>query len=119
MSFNNNKNLIIEQLVAMQQQQIQRLEELLVPHLPSSTSASPFDDHMDDSSGVTSLHSIGVRPTYNWTPSPILSEVLSLDKAIFATPALSDDQRAKIIDIQPWKMFNINRWIRFQMLLIV
>jgi hypothetical protein len=56
---------------------------------------------MDDSSGVTSLHSIGVRPSYNWTPSPILSEVLSLDKAIFTTPALSDDQQAKVVERYP------------------
>jgi hypothetical protein len=102
MSSNNNENLSIEQLVAMQQRQIQRLEELLVFHLPpSSTSGSLFDDHMDNSSGATSLHSIGVRSTYNWTPSPILSEVLSLDKVIFATSALSDDQLAKIIERYP------------------
>ncbi|ORE22272.1 hypothetical protein BCV71DRAFT_165225, partial [Rhizopus microsporus] len=35
------------------------------------------------------------------TPLPILSEALSLDKAIFATPALSDDQRPKIIERYP------------------
>ncbi|PHZ12767.1 uncharacterized protein RHIMIDRAFT_313464 [Rhizopus microsporus ATCC 52813] len=102
MCSNNNENLPIEQLAAMQQQQIQRLEELLVSHLPpSSTLGPPFDDHMDDSNGATSLHSIGIHPTYNWTPSSILSEVLSLDKAIFTTPALSDDQRVKIIERYP------------------
>ncbi|KAI9248588.1 hypothetical protein BDA99DRAFT_446181, partial [Phascolomyces articulosus] len=41
------------------------------------------------------------RPSYTWSPSPFLSEILQLDSSLFPTKMLTDEERKKLIDQYP------------------
>ncbi|KAI8058852.1 hypothetical protein BDF21DRAFT_348655 [Thamnidium elegans] len=56
---------------------------------------------MDEGETLSALHSLSIRPSYTWSPSEFLSEVLSLDSPLFPTTMLTDDERRKTIDTYP------------------
>ncbi|KAI8368775.1 hypothetical protein BD560DRAFT_470271, partial [Blakeslea trispora] len=62
------------------------------------------DGHIDPPtlSGCSShLHSLDVRPTYNWTPSVHLNNALSLEAPLFTSPSLPEEERRKVIKRYP------------------
>ncbi|KAG2190805.1 hypothetical protein INT47_002545, partial [Mucor saturninus] len=86
------------------QQSLLQLEEL-VAQSRAQTSTEPQTSpnvNMDaDDETIAALHSLRIRPSYSWTPSPFLTEVLSLDSPLFPTTMLPDDERRKLIDQYP------------------
>jgi hypothetical protein len=95
-----NKN---EQFIAMQQRLLQ--VEQIVAQSSAQPSAEPHTSthvNMDDEEEpISVLHSLKIRPSYSWSPSTFLSEVLSLDSSLFPTTMLTDDERRKTIDQYP------------------
>lgn len=47
------------------------------------------------------LHSLPVRPTYDWVPSDLLRESLDMDQPLFHSAAMTDDERREIFDQYP------------------
>ncbi|KAI8354687.1 hypothetical protein BD560DRAFT_336184, partial [Blakeslea trispora] len=47
------------------------------------------------------LHSLEVRPSFNWTPSPFLSEALGLNSPLFTSTSLTDDEKSSIVERYP------------------
>ncbi|KAG2234670.1 hypothetical protein INT48_005822 [Thamnidium elegans] len=93
-----------EQLVAVQQR-ILDLEQIVLSQAsaqlpPEPESRTPIE-LMDEGETLSALHSLSIRPSYTWSPSEFLSEVLSLDSPLFPTTMLTDDERRKTIDTYP------------------
>jgi hypothetical protein len=93
-----------EQFLAMQQRLLQL--EQIVAQTSAQPSAEPYNTsipvNMDAEEEATSrLHSLSVRPTYSWSPSPFLSEVLALDSPLFPTTMLTEAERRRTIDQYP------------------
>ncbi|KAG2211367.1 hypothetical protein INT45_010580 [Circinella minor] len=94
-----------EQFIAMQQRLLQL--EQIVAQSSAQPSAEPVlspninmvDDEEEEN--LLSLHSLPVQPSYSWSLSPFLTEVLSLDSSLFLTTMLTDDERHKTIDQYP------------------
>lgn len=89
-----------EQFLAMQQRLFQ-LEQIVAqssaqPSAEPHTSPSVNID--EEEASIPALHSLTIRPSYSWTPSPFLSEVLSLDSSLLPTTMLTDNERRKTID---------------------
>ncbi|KAG2214768.1 hypothetical protein INT45_002195 [Circinella minor] len=94
-----------EQFIAMQQRLLQ-LEQIVAQSSAQPSAepvSSPNVNMVDDEEeeNMSSLHSLPVRPSYSWSPSPFLTEVLSLDSSLFPTTMLTDDERRKTIDQYP------------------
>ncbi|KAI8047979.1 uncharacterized protein B0P05DRAFT_345648 [Gilbertella persicaria] len=96
----------IEQLLANQQAQINRLEQLLLINNNAQPSAEPpiqqlQQQQMEEEQLVSQLHSLNIRPDYTWQPLPFLSEVMNFNQSLFTTNPLTDDKRKAIIEQYP------------------
>jgi hypothetical protein len=92
-----------EQFLAMQQRLLQL--EQIVAQSSAQPSAEPLTspnvNMEDEEETLSALHSLKVRPSYSWSPSPFLTEVLSLNSPLFPGTMLTDDERRKTIDQYP------------------
>jgi hypothetical protein len=59
---------------------------------------SPNVNMEDEEETLSALHSLKVRPSYSLSPSPFLTEVLSLNSPLFPGTMFTDDERHKTID---------------------
>jgi hypothetical protein len=86
------------------QQRLFQLEQI-VAQSSVQPSAEPHTSppiNMDEQeASISALHSLITRPSYSWSPSLFLSEVLSLDPSLFPTTMLTDDERRRTIDQYP------------------
>ncbi|KAI9262422.1 hypothetical protein BDA99DRAFT_438682 [Phascolomyces articulosus] len=87
------------------QQRIFQLEQMLAQETSQSSTEQQPSENVDmedhDEETLSALHSLRVRPSYTWSPSPFLSEILQLDSSMFPTKMLTDEERKKIIDQYP------------------
>ena len=90
------------------QQRLLQLKQIVAQssaRLSAEPLSSPNVNMMDDEEeeNLSSLHSLPVRPSYSWSPSPFLIKVLSLDSSLFSITMLTDDddERRKTIDQYP------------------
>ncbi|KAG2205131.1 hypothetical protein INT47_002225 [Mucor saturninus] len=107
-SVNQNRQFIVIQQGLLQLEQI-------VTQSSTQSSAEPqtsLNIHMDanNEETISALHSLRIRPSCSWSPTPFLTEVLALDSLLFTTTMLPDDERRKLIDQYP----NINLLILSQ-----
>ncbi|KAI7895717.1 uncharacterized protein EV154DRAFT_494695 [Mucor mucedo] len=92
-----------EQFVAMQQRLFQ-LEQLVAQSRAQTSTESQTSPNVNmdaDDETIAALDSLRIRPSYYWTPSSFLTEVLALDSPLFPTTMLTDDERRKLIDQYP------------------
>ncbi|KAI8085715.1 hypothetical protein BDF21DRAFT_336707 [Thamnidium elegans] len=87
------------------QQIILDLEQIVLSQASAQLSSEPESgtpiEMMDEGGTLSALHSLSIRPSYTWSTSEFLSEVLSLDSPLFPTTMLIDDERRKTIDTYP------------------
>jgi hypothetical protein len=83
----------MEEQFHMMQQQIAALQEQLNG---ASTPMQSADD-----TATLPLHSMGVRPHYDWSPSDSLTELMNLDAPLHTSNLLSDSERKAIIESYP------------------
>ena len=76
----------------------QLLKGLLVTQ---EQSALRGDKGSHDSGETSTLHSFGVRPRFEWTPDVEVQSSLGLDRNLFNSTTLTDDERGSIIDTYP------------------
>ena len=89
-----------DQFLVMQQRLFQ-LEQIVArssAQISAEPHASPPVNMGEEEASISALHSLTTRSSYSWSPSPFLSEVLSLDPSLFPTTMLTYDERRKTID---------------------
>lgn len=105
-NFENSNTLNNEQLVAMQQRLVQLEQFISQQQFTAQPSAEqPIVDSDEPMTGLMDptlpVHSLETRPSYNWTPPPLLSQVLQLNAPLFTEPLLTDEVRRQTIDKYP------------------
>ncbi|KAG1452531.1 hypothetical protein G6F56_007794 [Rhizopus delemar] len=92
-----------EQFITMQQQ-MQAMQEMLqaIAKQPQPSGSQPMDESpMQSAAGTATLHSLAVRPTYDWTPSTFLVEQLCMDEPLHTSTLMNEEQRKRIIESYP------------------
>jgi hypothetical protein len=98
--------VLLEQYITQQQQQQQQQQQRQQQQQstaqpsaePQSSTNSPMTDIIEESN---SLHSLETRPSYSWTPPPLLTEVLQLNSPLFPSVMMSNEEGRKLIDRYP------------------
>jgi hypothetical protein len=82
-----------EKFLAMQQRLLQLEQIVAQSSVQPSTEplTSPGASMEDEEKTLSALHSLRVRPSYSWAPSPFLTEALSLNSLLFPSTMLTDD----------------------------
>ncbi|KAI8327530.1 hypothetical protein BD560DRAFT_417971, partial [Blakeslea trispora] len=102
---NNINSMFSEEKIALLQQRLVQLKQFIQnqPNAQAATELFPSSsvDMDTQQSQDHPLHSFEVRPSFNWTPSPFLSEVLGLDSPLFTSASLTDDEKSSIVQRYP------------------
>ncbi|KAG0169112.1 hypothetical protein DFQ29_009883, partial [Apophysomyces sp. BC1021] len=97
MANNFSNDSVLEQLTAQVAQQQQLLEQLLDQRV-----SLPEQPRIDNIVSTTShIHTLPVRPHFDWTPSEALLDHVPELSTDLLTQVLSDDQKKSVIELYP------------------